>query len=848
MLNGVLTCNLGFGIETIRCKDNRENTSDISLSYVYGNVSAIITSLITHNNLPPLVPPYSFISFRILPQGMAFLVSHIQNPQNADRSPTLIHNILGRYTIVMTSSAGMHLRRSLSGVKDEKNGKVVTLRSNTADMTMREGFSLGRFLSSPVTSATRKQQQRMDRCPMALNRRTASYEPVLDEGNHEDDDDETEQQRRRKAPFFASKTTTSTSSSKQSSKTSSSSTPPRVMKSSSSTAASATTTPSSKQLTSPVPLKNTLSLRRNMSKQVKKEPPIDECYDEYHEDTIDEYEIQHKKKKVPTTTTGTTPTIARRSRIASCLYTIFILSLYGACATIAYFTMTHIMTNTDKNNDKTSAAATTLSMLASYLSYNTNVNTLPCSTEEKCHLQYINLRQNFNTHVQQEQLVIVVDQFLVGNYKTKGCFLKGNNVYFGTGGTYTDMIVELDDMTDDSSSKIRLQCQEDNNNEEYTNPNSSNQNYINNDDDGNDNDIMEELTVPTPRDDDGTFWDVSLEDATTATDDDDYDDDGNGNVPPLVEATVNNIFLDNTTTPSPTTIIATPVPTTPSPTDTIQDTVTVFYVMSDCPYSNNERQVLMPAHIASIPSDAEFLFHLGDLQYAMTDNCEEWAYESASSILKQSSVPTFVLPGDNDMNDCDNQSQGIAMWTKYFMKLDLYWGHSFTITRWGTLEESFSFLYKGVIYFGLNIPGGTPINPVETARLHAEHITMISSIIDGLDESDYSVIVLLGHVDPSYDDAGYSHNFFESFTSIVRQLNKPTIHFHGDWHEYYEVEGGDYKVDKYMRISLDGESIAPPLRVEIDSSRVDGPVRISRMDSSLTVDCCDSGWPRQDEL
>ena len=55
MLNGVLTCNLGFGIETIRCKDNRENTSDISLSYVYGNVSAIITSLITHNNLPPLV-------------------------------------------------------------------------------------------------------------------------------------------------------------------------------------------------------------------------------------------------------------------------------------------------------------------------------------------------------------------------------------------------------------------------------------------------------------------------------------------------------------------------------------------------------------------------------------------------------------------------------------------------------------------------------------------------------------------------------------------------------------------------------------------------------------------------
>lgn len=730
----------------------------------------------------------------------------------------------------MTSSAGMHLRRSLSGVKDEKNGKDVTLRSNTANMTMREGYSLGRFLSSPVTSATRKQQQqqqqRMDRGPMALNRRTASHAPVLD-GAKKEDDVETEQ-RRRKAPFLASKTT---ASSLKPTKVSSS-TPPRVKKSSSSTAATAAIP--SKQLATPVPLKNTLSLRRNISKQVKKESPSNEYYDEYHEDTIDEYEIQRKQKKAPTTTVTTT-TIVRRSRIASCLYTIFILSLYGAAATIAYFTMTHYMTN----DDKSSMTAGTSSMLASYISTNPNINTVPCVTEEACHLQYINLQQN----------LLAVDQFLVGNYKTKGCFLKDNNVYFGTGGTMNDMILPLDDTTtDDNTSKIRLQCQED---DKFTNPNYSISKNYKNDDDGNndDNKSMEEVAVPTPRDDDGTFWDVSLEEATTGTADDD-----DGNVSPLVEATADNMFLDNSvmnvirTTPSPTTITTTPVPTTPSPTDKIQDTVTVFYIMSDCPYNDNERQVLMPTHIASIPSDAEFLFHLGDLQYAMTDNCEEWAYESASSILKQSSVPTFVLPGDNDMNDCDNQAQGIDMWTKYFMKFDLYWGHSFTIQRWGSLEESFSLLYKGVLYFGLNIPGGTPINPVETARLHAEHITMISSIIDGLDESDYSVIVLLGHVDPSYDDAGYSQNFFESFTSIVRQLNKPTIHFHGDWHEYYEVEGGDYNTDKYMRISLDGESIAPPLRVEIDSSRIDGPVRISRMDSSLIVDCCDNGWPRQEEL
>jgi hypothetical protein len=680
---------------------------------------------------------------------------------------------------------------------------------------------------------------------MTLNRRTASYEPVLDEYNNDDDDDVTDQ------PLRSNRGASLLSKPSFSKGSLSSTPPPRVTKSSSST------TPSNQQLTSPIPLTNTLSLRRNISKQVK-----DTSIELYQED--DEYEIQHKQKKTlpPTTTTGTN---VRRSRIASCLYTIFILSLYGAGATIAYFTMTHYMTNNNDIDKSTEEA-----MLESYLSSNTNGNTVPCSTEKACYLQYINLKQNFNNDVEtsqkEEQLLVVIDEYLVGNYKTEGCFLKGNNVYFGTGGSYENMILPLDETGGDtnSNSKIRLQCQEENDsNKEYTNPNYSNKKYNdddgNDDDDnedgGNDNDILEELAVPTPRDDDGTFWDVSLEDATTANNDDD-----DGNVPPLVEATADNMFLDNmdmNTTPSPTTISTTHVPTTPTPTDEMiqelvqeeeEDTVTVFYIMSDCPYTDNERQVLMPAHIAAIPSDAEFLFHLGDLQYAMTDNCEEWAYEVASSILKQSLVPTFVLPGDNDMNDCDNQAQGIDMWTKYFMKLDLYWEHSLPITRWGTLEESFSLLYKGVLYFGLNIPGGTPSNPVETARLHSEHITMISSIIDGLHESEYSVIVLLGHVDPSYDDAGYSQNFFESFTSIVRQLNKPTIHFHGDWHEYYEVDGGDYNVDRYMRISLDGESIAPPLRVEIDSSRVDGPVRISRMDSSLVVGCCDNGWPRQDEL
>ena len=47
-------------------------------------------------------------------------------------------------------------------------------------------------------------------------------------------------------------------------------------------------------------------------------------------------------------------------------------------------------------------------------------------------------------------------------------------------------------------------------------------------------------------------------------------------------------------------------------------------------------------------------FYVGDTQYAKIDDCQEYAYREASDILKKSKIPTFVIPGDNDINDCDD--------------------------------------------------------------------------------------------------------------------------------------------------------------------------------------------------
>ena len=37
----------------------------------------------------------------------------------------------------------------------------------------------------------------------------------------------------------------------------------------------------------------------------------------------------------------------------------------------------------------------------------------------------------------------------------------------------------------------------------------------------------------------------------------------------------------------------------------------------------------MPAHVADLSPDFNFLFHLGNLQYALEDQCREGAYKEA---------------------------------------------------------------------------------------------------------------------------------------------------------------------------------------------------------------------------
>jgi len=283
-------------------------------------------------------------------------------------------------------------------------------------------------------------------------------------------------------------------------------------------------------------------------------------------------------------------------------------------------------------------------------------------------------------------------------------------------------------------------------------------------------------------------------------------------------------------------------------TSTINKTSVSFYVMADAPYTNYERTHIMPQQIADLnktdsggdPNAASFLVHLGDLQKATVDQCEEFAYREASGILKQSTLPVFVIPGDNDINDCEELEHGQAMWRQYYHKMDELWYHEFEILRWGDLDESFAFLHNGILFLGLNIIGGTPHSYSEWSIRHALHLSKVKEIMTAHDD-DFSIAVLFGHAAPGT----YHEDFFEGengLAAFVKEMGKPFLHLHGDSHAWYENDGA-FGVNNYLMVCLDAGENAPPIKVDLDTSKAN-PIKINRIASGLEVDCCSQGWPK----
>jgi hypothetical protein len=286
----------------------------------------------------------------------------------------------------------------------------------------------------------------------------------------------------------------------------------------------------------------------------------------------------------------------------------------------------------------------------------------------------------------------------------------------------------------------------------------------------------------------------------------------------------------STPTPAPTgvpSVAPTYIPTTPIPpvsrpptvaVNTTSDTLLTFCVIADVPY--NEREVEeLPDQIATQMEGCEFLIHLGDIFIGDT-TCDESGYVVIRDIMLESKIPTFIVPGDNEWNDCTwaTIEAGWGHWTTNFLHFENYWSHNFTVVRQPGYMENFYFIHKRTLIVGLNIPGGRVHNATEwKTRLNAEIDWLRDVIRLNVPTGNADGVIFMAHAKPSEDHQDFFIPF-RNFMSDELKNEYPVMYLHGDGHDFWYTP---YFMNQpnFLRMQHEGGTNEPVLKILADPSR-----------------------------
>ena len=241
-----------------------------------------------------------------------------------------------------------------------------------------------------------------------------------------------------------------------------------------------------------------------------------------------------------------------------------------------------------------------------------------------------------------------------------------------------------------------------------------------------------------------------------------------------------------------------------------------FYVIGDLPYPDEEKAVLLD-RIREIPSDADFVVHIGDIRKAETlDQCELKDYEDIKDILLESPVPVFIVPGDNEYNDCANPEEALGFFRSTFVDMENNWNLPFKVKRNDIYPESFYFTHKSVLYIGLNIVGGRVHNRDSwTVRLDYQ-FQWIKGLIEKLildeDQKIAASVVIFGHAAPREEHGAFFWPLEGFYKNDVNEMI-PMKYVHGDLH-YFEYEKSWFG-NNFPRIMTAGRQYEPPLQITV---------------------------------
>jgi len=232
----------------------------------------------------------------------------------------------------------------------------------------------------------------------------------------------------------------------------------------------------------------------------------------------------------------------------------------------------------------------------------------------------------------------------------------------------------------------------------------------------------------------------------------------------------------------------------------------VFSVMGDVPRTDEEKIILLEQICKhNKTSSSQFIFHLGDIKSGST-TCDEDNYILVAEYLKQFNIPVFIVPGDNEWNDCEDPKQAWDYWSEYFNAFDQNWDSLIKVNRQMDYPVNLSFVKNDVLFIALNLVGG---------RIHdqSEWDTMQQNAANWIEEQfvnkKIKATVILAQA--NLDD---KHTLFTSrFLKLVQKFKKPVLFVHGDGHMW--LHDDPWIIPNLKRVQVDKGGIADPLEITI---------------------------------
>ncbi len=242
-------------------------------------------------------------------------------------------------------------------------------------------------------------------------------------------------------------------------------------------------------------------------------------------------------------------------------------------------------------------------------------------------------------------------------------------------------------------------------------------------------------------------------------------------------------------------------------------TPTIFTVIGDVPYNDNQRDgliAMIDAH--NTKANSEFVVHVGDIKPG-GDACEETIYEDVSGLLKAFKTPTFMVLGDNEYNDCDNPVNALALWNEYFLHFNENWEFSLTVEYQEERPENFAWVGNGVLFLGLNLVGSSVHDQAEWDKRLADDADWLEKQFE-LQNEAMETVVVFGHANMTEVGPEKFTAFTDRFRASAKVFGKPVLYMQGDGHFWFQNRPWPEK--NILRVQIEGGANAVQVTVDPD--------------------------------